>query len=66
MVGKEVIRMRIIVDELPVRASDCPFFHQCDCSLGDRSMCRQYERERYPNLNGLEDCPFLKPLEGGD
>ena len=52
--------MKIVVDELPVMASDCPFFNRGDCSLGDRSMCRLYERERYPDLDGLEDCPYLK------
>jgi hypothetical protein len=56
--------MKIVVDELPVMASDCPFFNQGNCSLGDRSMCRLYEREQYPDLDGLEDCPFLKSLKG--
>lgn len=56
--------MKIIVDELPVMASDCPFFNQGNCSLGDRSMCRLYESEQYPDLDGLEDCPFLKLLKG--
>ena len=58
--------MKIVVDELPVLASDCPFFYQGECSLGDRSMCKLYEKERYPDIDELEDCSFLQPLKGDD
>lgn len=49
--------MKILVDELPVRPSDCPFF-----VYNGFKECKLDDFEDYECVN-VADCPYLKAME---
>lgn len=51
--------MRILVDELPVMASDCIFFCQKDCVINGKECVRMQKEHNETD----EDCPFLKEFK---
>lgn len=54
--------MRILVDELPVMASDCIFFCQKDCVINGKECVRMQKEHNETD----EDCPFLKEVVKDD
>lgn len=48
--------MKLLVDEMPVMSSDCPFFGYCDCKL-DGNLCGMWRKEQC--IDDKAECQCL-------